>query len=110
MSQTIELTQGDSGNETTLYLTDHDSGVPIDLTDVTTVDLKFRAIGSTVVLQTLNPSIMSPRTDGKLMVTWPAGALDVDPGFYEGEITLNKSGGKEITVYRHLRFFVQAQF
>jgi hypothetical protein len=110
MSQIIYLTKGDSGPDVTFSLTDHDSEAPVDLTGLSSSVLKFRAVGTTTVLQTISLSVVSPATNGQLLLVWPSGALNVNPGFYEGEIELTFTGPKVLTAYRRVRFYVQDQF
>jgi hypothetical protein len=110
VSAIIYVTQGDTGPDITLTLTDHDTGVPIDVTDVATSVLKFRAVNTTTILATITLAITGNPENGQLLLVWPPGTLNVTPGFYEGEITLTDVDGKIITAFTHPRFLVQAQY
>lgn len=116
---TIYLVQGDDGPEINTTLKDSNSGDkadpdswdPIDLSDVaTTIQMKFRATGTTAILQTIPCYKVNTGLDGKIFMQWPTGALDVDAGAYEGEIEVNIGGVSLQTVYDKLRFQIRADF
>jgi len=82
---------------------------PMDLTGVT-VRVKFRALGSTTLLDTLVCTNQAPYTDGVCFMTWNATTLDVDAGTYEGEIELTYSDDTVLTVFHKLKFKVRSDF
>lgn len=106
----IRLVRGDTGPDTTLYLTDHATGNPIDLTNVTSIALRIRAKGSTTVLQTLAPTVQGTPTLGQVLVQWSAASLLNPEGWYEAELELTLAGPKTVTVYRTLRIKLREQF
>ena len=115
---TIRLTKGDDGPDLNVTLKDANTGDPadpdtwdgIDLSAGTTsVTMKFRKRGSSTVLETLTLSKVDGGTDGKLLLTWGATTLDVDPGVYEGEIEIDEAG-KIQTVEERLTFRISDEF
>lgn len=109
MSDVIRLVQGDSRPEINLTLTDENTGLPIDLSaSSTTVHVKFRAAGSTVLLATI-PCTKVNSSNGHVSFNFSGGVLDVDPGQYEGEIEISY-GGDTHTVFDLLRFRVRGEF
>lgn len=106
MAETIKLVQGDNRPYIRLTLRTSD-GLAMDLTG-TTVNVYFRAKGSTTILSTLACTIVSAAT-GEVMFHFPGTTLDVEPGAYEGEIEVN-FGTEVQTVYEILKFSVRAQF
>lgn len=126
MSSRIRLVHGDTRPQIILSLTDKDTGVAIDVSAAgASVVMKFRAEGTTTVLQTLTAtkltgkvasdgsidySVTTPGAGGRVMFSWPAGALSIDPGYYEGEVAVNFSDGTLQTVYSVLKFSVRNDF
>lgn len=91
------------------------------------VRLYFRAEGSTTVLQTITGTLLTGfvNDDGSITSTapydvagsggrasfnWPAGALNVDAGNYEGEVEITFADGTIQTVYDVLKFKLRADF
>lgn len=106
----IRLVKGDERPVIVLTLTDDTSGSPIDLSlSTTVVTIKFREAGTTTLLSTLSTSKLSGGTTGQVQFNFAGGALDVDPGMYEGEIVINFNGEVQ-TVYDTLRFTVRENF
>lgn len=81
---------------------------PIDLTDAT-VRLKFKAKGSATVKSTITMSKLSPYTDGKVFMQWPAGVLDT-VGTFTGEVEVSYTNGGVQTVYDELKFKVRGDY
>lgn len=107
----IRLVQGDSKPIIILTLTDDSTGLPIDLSaSATTVQVKFRASGSSTLLSTIPCSKTTGGGDGKVQFDFSGGVLDVDPGMYEGEIEITFGPAGTQTVYDILRFRVRGQF
>lgn len=110
MSDVIRLVQGDTRPDIMVRLTDEATGNAIDLSALgTTVVVKFRAAGTTTVLDTISTTIVDA-ADGKIQFNFAGGVLDVDPGMYEGEIQINFPSSVVQTVYDVLRFRVRQQF
>ena len=122
----IKLVQGDTRPQTTLSLTDEDSGLPIDVSAAgTVVTMKFRAQGTKIVLQTftaakltgqvlpdgtIDYTVTVPGLGGRVAFGWPPNALAVDIGYYEGEVAINFADGTEQTIYSLIKFYVRPEF
>lgn len=110
MADAIKLVAGDNLPTVTLILTDDSTGLPVDMSAATTTAaVKFRAAGTTTVLATLPCSNVTNGADGKVKFSFPAGALNVAEGMYEGEIEISFNGLSQ-TVYDLLKFKVRAHF
>lgn len=108
MSDIIKLVQGDTLPTITVTLTDEFTGAAVDLTGATVV-VKFRAAGSTTLLSTLTCALVGAAA-GIFSFSFPAPALDIDPGLYEGEIQVTFVGGEIQSVYDVLKFRVREDF
>lgn len=109
MADVIKVVQGDTKPLISLTLTDEATGDPFDLSDPdTTVEINFRAAGSTATPQVISCS-KTDAVNGKLQFDFSGGILNVDPGLYEGEIVVS-IGGATHTVYDVLKFRVRADF
>lgn len=107
---TIKLVQGDNLPEITLTLTDGNTGNPIDLSAATTtVEVKFRAAGSSTVLATLSCSKVNGGGDGKVKFFFPGTTLNIAAGAYEGEIAISFNGLIQ-TVYDVIKFRLREDF
>jgi hypothetical protein len=108
MSTYIKLVHGDVNNpQVQATLTDDNTGAVIDLTTGSpSCVLKFRAAGSTTLIDTLAGSI-TDASGG--VVVFPMGTLSMagDPGDYEGQITVTWASGSKTgkqSTYAVLRF------
>lgn len=126
MTTRIQLVQGDTLPAVVVALADSNTQAPIDVSDAgTTLTFKFRAAGTTTVLQTitgfklpyavtvdgtLDMSITTPGKGGRVSFPWPDGALSIDPGNYEGEVVINFLDGTQQTVWDILLFNLRAAF
>lgn len=109
MSDTIKLVQGDTRPRLQVTLTDTQTGNPIDLSDaLTAVSIEFRQRGGTAVTPIPCTKVGDGST-GEVLMDWPAGALDGDPGSYEGQIVI-QFGAQRQTVYELLRFSMRDNF
>jgi hypothetical protein len=123
VSSRLKLVQGDTRPPVYTHLTDA-QGV-IDVSGAT-VRLKFREAGTTVVLQNLVGTLLpgtvevdghtpdlsqypTPGSGGRVKFAFPNGALDIDPGYYEGEIEITYADGSIQTVYHKLKFILREQ-
>jgi len=88
---------------------DPSTWAPLDLSS-STVTVKFRALGSTSVLDTMSCGILD-QTDkpGQCFMQWNAGTLDVEAGTYEAEINVNDTTGTQ-TVVDRFKIKVRAAF
>ena len=109
MADKIKLVQGDTRPQIKVTLSDDNTGVPIDISGAT-VRLKFRALGSTTLIDTLI-GIVLDGPNGVVVFAWNNNTLNVDPGDYEGEVEVTFPAGAGIqTAYQLLKFYVRAQF
>ena len=121
--ETINVVAGDSKPEINLTLKDANtaaSGLTLDPDDSTTwaiiditdptIVVKFRLLGTTVILDTMTCVKVGPYTDGVCYMPWNATTLDVAAGTYEGEIELTYTNGKILTLFDRLKFKVRADF
>ena len=120
---TIQLVAGDDRPEINLTIRDANTavaGLNLDPDDVTTwapidisghvVRVKFRALGSASVLDTIICVKLFPYTDGKCFMPWNPATLDVPAGTYEGEIELTSAEGSVLTIFDRLKFKVRSEF
>lgn len=82
---------------------------PIDITGAV-VRVRFRALGAEETLDVLNCVNVLPYEDGKCYLLWNADTLAVDAGTYEGEIELEYSDGRKLTLFDKLKFKVRGDF
>ena len=91
----------------TLDDTDSSTWAPIDLSGAT-VRLKFKALGSTAVKETIIFSVRNP-VEGDVFLTWPTAALDT-AGTFTGEIEVTYADGGIQTIYDQLKFKVRGDY
>lgn len=103
----IRLVQGDNLPYINLTLTTGD-GTVLNAQGAT-VQMHFRAVGTSTVLASVNCPFVTDGSDGKVKFNFPGTTLNVPEGSYEGEIEVNFGGLKQ-TVYETLKFLVRAQF
>ena len=94
----------------TLDITDPSTWNPIDITNVSAVRLKFREVGSTTLKATIGCTRVAPYTEGRVIMNWGLTDLDSISGDYEGEIELEYTSGKFMSVPDLLKFDVRAGF
>jgi hypothetical protein len=109
MSEKIKLVTGDTRPYIRLTLTDNNGGAINVSQQSTQVRIHFRALGETQVLSTLDCLKPNGGADGVVAFNFPQGALDVEPGLYEGEIEISFDGETQ-TVYQPLKFVIREQF
>lgn len=106
----INLVQGDTGPQIKVTLTREDTGATEDLTGAT-INFHFRKKDTTTVLFTLNNVAGDDDLDdGICLFTFGAGQLDIDSGYYEGEIEVISAGGTRETVYEVVEFYLREDF
>jgi hypothetical protein len=110
MVDLIKLVSGDGKPTITLTLTDEVTGDPIDLSAGTTsVIIKFRASGSTTLLDTIHCT-KADAVNGIVTFDFSSGTLvDLAAGAYEGEIEISFNGQTQ-TIYDMLKFRVRDGF
>lgn len=112
---TIKLVQGDTPTvQFTLYNKQVDTAgvvttTAIDLTNVTSILLKWRQVGATTSTN-ITGTIQTPLTSGIVWFNFPSPILASALGDYEGEIELTTNSGSVFTVYGVQKFHVRAQF
>jgi len=121
--ETINLVAGDDKPEINLTLKDSNTALAgqtldpddsstwalIDISDPT-VKVKFRALGSSTILDTLTCVKVAPYTAGACYMPWNLTTLDVAAGTYEGEIFLTYTDGRIQTLFDKLKFKVRSDF
>ena len=121
--ETINLVASDTKPEINLTLKDNTTaatGLTLDPDDSTTwavidisdpsVTVKFRALGSSTILDTMTCVKVAPYANGACYMPWGATTLAVAAGTYEGEIELNYTSGAIMTLFDRLKFKVRADF
>lgn len=109
MAEKIKLVQGDTRPQIKVTLTDENTGLPIDISGAT-CRLKFRAVGSTTLADTLIGTVLNGPA-GEVVFVWNANTLSVEAGDYEGEIEVTFSEGQGIqTAFELLKFKVREDF
>jgi len=109
----INITLKDSNTAasgSTLDPSDSSTWAIMDLSAVSSVKMNFRKVGETTIHETIACSITSPATNGNVIMQWTSTALDGISGDYEGEIEVNYTSGKTVTVVDLLKFDVRAGF
>lgn len=103
------LVQGDIGTDIQATITRKHDGSVVDLTSATAT-LKLRKRGTTTVFKTLtNVSSAGDKALGLATFTFGSGDLDIDEGYYEGELSVSEDGNIE-TVYEIYEFHVREDF
>jgi len=87
---------------------DSTTWAPIDITDAT-ITVKFRALGSTTLLDTLSVTKVTP-LEGDCLMSWNPTTLDIPAGTYEGEIILTYTDDRILTLFDRLKFKVRSDF
>jgi len=108
---TFYLVKDDNAPQVKATITREDDGSIVDLTGCTVV-LKFRKKGSTTTLFTLS-GVNNPATNyakGIVLFSFGATDLDLDSGYYEGEIEITYPAGTVETIYELLNFKLRADF
>jgi len=110
MSTTIKLVQGDILRpQVKATITDDNTGNIIDITGATCI-LKFRAVGASVLTDTITGTVISGPAG---TVVFPMSALSMagPAGDYEGQIQITfPSGAGTQSVFNTLRFRLAAEF
>ncbi|RLB68899.1 MAG: hypothetical protein DRH04_06120 [Deltaproteobacteria bacterium] len=98
MRNLVHVVQKDERPDLIMQITDVNTGKPVDLTHpATTVVCRFRKKGTTKVLFTQTAEMVDA-FEGTVSMSWPTDALDIDPGLYELQVTINFEGVEEQTV------------
>lgn len=106
----INLVQGDTGPQIKVTLTRSDTGLVQDVSDAT-IKMHFRKQDTTSVLFSLtNQSSPDQQDIGVCIFIFSSGQLDVDAGYYEGEVEVVFQSGTRETVYEVVEFYVREDF
>lgn len=106
----INLVQGDTGPQIKVTLTRSDTGLAEDVSDAT-IKMHFRKQDTTSVLFTMNnQSTPEQQEIGVCIFIFSSGQLDVDAGYYEGEVEVVFDSGTRETVYEVVEFYVREDF
>lgn len=109
MTEKIKLVQGDSRPQIKVTLSDETTGTAINITGATVL-LKFRAVGSTTLIDTMT-GVITNGSGGEVVFDWNPTTLNVDAGDYEGEVEVTFPNGTGVqTVYDVLKFKVREDF
>lgn len=128
-SDRIKLVQGDTRPQIKAVISDETTGGLVDISG-SSVKLRFRAGGTTTTLFTLTGYLQAGIEDaagnvtqnlvgqtyalagsgGRVAFQFLTGQLNIDPGYYEGEIEVTFSDTSIQTVYAPLKFQLRAQF
>jgi len=110
MTDIIKLVQNDTKPLITVTLTDESTGLAYDVSaGTTTVNVYFRAAGSTATASTIACTKTNGGADGVVEFDFSGDVLlDITPGMYEGEIEVDINGDTH-TVYDKLKFRVRGQ-
>jgi hypothetical protein len=107
---TYQLVQGDQAPQIKATLKRQDDDSVIDFSGGSCA-LKFRAKGTTTTLFTLAAADVGDNfQEGTAIFSFSGTQLDIDEGYYEGEIEVTYSSGTKETVYKVLDFYVRADF
>lgn len=108
--QTYTLVQGDQAPQIQAILKRDDDGSLIDFSGGS-CSLKFRKKGTSVTLFTLAASDVGDKfSKGEAIFSFSGTQLDIDAGYYEGEIEITYSNGAIETVFAVLDFYLRADF
>lgn len=107
MNERIKLVEGDDLPVIKLTLRNPDSSL-IDVSNAD-VNIHFRESGASTTLTTIVCSKPNGGADGVATFTVPLKTLNIQSGYYEGEIEIDFAGTKQ-TVYEILQFQVRPQF
>lgn len=106
----INLVQGDTGPQIKVTLTRSDTGLVEDVSDAT-IKMHFRKQDTTSVLFSMtNQSSPEQQDLGVCIFIFSSGQLDVDAGYYEGEVEVVFQSGTRETVYEVVEFYVREDF
>jgi len=107
---TYQLVQGDQAPQIQATLTRDDTGAVIDFSGGSCA-LKFRAKGTTTTLFTLAAADIGDNfLEGKAIFSFSGTQLNLDEGYYEGELEITYSSGVVETVFAVLDFYLRADF
>lgn len=107
----FQIVKNDTAPQVQATITKSYDGSVVDLTGAS-VRLKFRKKGSTTTLFTLT-GFNVPTTNfakGIVLFLFGTSNLDIESGYYEGEVEITYDNGTVDTVYEILNFKLRADF
>ena len=105
-----QLVQSDQAPQIKATLKRQDDGTLIDFAGGS-CSLRFRAKGTTVTLFTLDAVDVGQNfAEGIAVFSFSGTQLNLDEGYYEGEIEVTYSDGKKETIFDILDFYLRADF
>ena len=105
-----QLVQSDQAPQIKATLKRQDDGTLIDFSGGSCA-LRFRAKGTTTTLFTLAAVDVGQNfAEGIAIFSFSGTQLDLDEGYYEGEIEVTYSDGKKETIFDILDFYLRADF
>ena len=105
-----QLVQGDQAPQIQAVLKRQDDGTVIDFSGGSCA-LKFRAKDTTATLFTLAAADVGQNfQDGIAVFSFSGTQLNLNEGYYEGEIEITYDSGKVETVYEILEFYLREDF
>ncbi len=107
--QPIRLVADDSGPDTPITIVDRANGNPVNLANVSSIQLKVRPVGSLVTSFTIAPTVDSA-PNGTILIDWGSSLTGLAPGAYEGELQFTLTGPKIVTLWELLQITVRADF
>lgn len=118
-SHTIKLVRNDTAPELEMTLSDETTGTALDLTEVASLSLKIKILGSTTLKALIPLFKTQPYTNGVVFAHWtsaispsdgtPVSALDT-AGVLIGEIELTYADGTIQTLYEQIKFEIRADY
>lgn len=110
-TEKILLVRNDTRPQVVITLYTEVSGENVDarIDEAEKVLMYFRARGDDSKGKPLQLVILNDGIDGEVVIHWPEGFLDVEPGEYEAEIEVFYTDGTRHTAYEKLRFKVRDQ-
>lgn len=106
MPNLIKLVAGDTRPRLRVYLTDANTGEAANITGCT-LSMSFYPRGTGVALFYC-PAYVVDGAAGTAEVVWPIGALNVEEGYYCGDIKATWPDGSQQTTFDSLNFLVRA--
>lgn len=104
------LVKGDSAPQIKATVTREDDGSVVNFAGGV-VRLKFRKKDTTTVLFTLTGiNVGSNYANGIAIFAFASGDLDLDAGYYQGEIEISYSSGSVETIYEIMEFYLRDDF
>jgi hypothetical protein len=105
-----QLVKGDQAPQIQAKLTRQDDGTLINFAGGSCL-LKFRAKGGTSVLFSLSAADVGGNfADGIAVFAFSGTQLELDEGYYEGEIEVTYASGTVETIFEILDFYIRADF